>query len=487
MKRIRKLIFPLFIFLIFLSLVIFKDHFLSGIEPASDTITKKFIYYALQIGLWISGAHLLNVLTKIFFWDAIVAKTIRGTVPRLLTHFFSLIVYIITITFIIGSVFDRELTGVWATSGVMALILGFALRNMILDLFTGLAVNIEMPYKIGDWIEINTNNPKPDINGEVIDINWRATRLRDEEQRVVIIPNSLISTYIVTNYSQPRKSIRFETIVRLDSSVPVGKAKRIILAAAKEVLNQEGFYKDPEPNVVANETNEFGVEYKIRYWINPWKGIYPTSARDLINSSILKYLSFSGLKPSFPNENVYYSKSRDKIVETGSLEYKRKLLRQINLFNSLEEEELTELAGKIDEKTYSKGENLITVGDQGESMFILYEGLLEVRVNIENGSSHKVGEIYPGQFFGEMSLLTGEPRSATISAATDIVAFEIKREHVEDLFKKRPTIMEDISKVVALRTRENSEAIESISNMDDIDSMNSFAQNLLGKIKTFFY
>lgn len=483
----RKILFPLFIFSIFLTLLILKDYFLFGVEVGSLAITKKFIYYALQIGLWISGAHLLNVLTKIFFWDAIVAKTIRGTVPRLLTHFFSLIVYIIAIFIIIGSVFDRELTGVWATSGVMALILGFALRNMILDLFTGLAVNIEMPYKIGDWIEINTNNPKPDINGEVIDINWRATRLRDEEKRVVIIPNSLISTYIVTNYSQPRKSIRFENIVRLDSSVPVGKAKRIILAAVKEVLNHEGFYKDPEPTVMANETNEYGVEYKIRYWINPWKGIYPTSARDVINSSILKYLSFSGLKPSFPNENVFFAKSKDKGIETGSLEYKRRLLKQVNLFNSLEEQEITELVGKIDEKTYSKGENLITSGDEGESMFILYEGQLDVMVNVDNGASHKVGEIYPGQFFGEMSLLTGEPRSATISAATDIVAFEIKRQHVEDLFKKRPSIMEDISKVVALRTRENSEAIESFSHMDDIDSMNNFAQNLLGKIKTFFY
>lgn len=483
----RRILFPLFIFLVFLSLVIFKDNLLSGIDPGSELITKKFIYYALHIGVWISGAHLFNVLAKVLFWDGIFAKTIRGTVPRLLTHFFSLIVYAVAIMIVIGSVFNKELTGVWATSGVMALILGFALRNMILDLFTGLAVNIEMPYKIGDWIEINTNNPKPDINGEVIDINWRATRLRDEEKKVVIIPNSLMSSYIVTNYSQPRKSIRFETVVRLDSTVPVLKAKRIILAAVKEILSEKGFFTNPEPNVIANETNEYGIEYKIRYWIEPWKGIYPASARDVVNSSILKYLSFSGLKPSFPNENVYYAKSKNNLLEKGSLDYKRKLLKQVNLFNSLEEEEITELAGKINEKTYSKGENLITSGEEGKSMFILYEGLLDVIVNVDSGGSHKVGEIYPGQFFGEMSLLTGEPRSATINAATDIVAFEITREHVEELFKKRPTIMEDISKVVALRTRENTEAIESISHMDDIDSMNSFAQNLLGKIKTFFH
>ncbi|MGH7885700.1 MAG: mechanosensitive ion channel family protein [Thermodesulfobacteriota bacterium] len=246
-------------------LIFFKDVYLPVIENNISHQIKELIYYALQIGFWMSGAHLLIVLSKIFFWDGIFAKTIKGTVPRLLTHFFSLIVYVLAVMIIAGQVFKLELTGIWATSSVMALILGFALRNMILDLFTGLAVNIEMPYKIGNWIEVSINNSKPDISGQVIDINWRSTRLRDEERKIIIIPNSLISSYIISNYTQPDKPIRFETVIRLDNSIPVEKAKRIIQAAAKEALNNDGFFKEPEPSTIVNETNEFGVEYKVRY------------------------------------------------------------------------------------------------------------------------------------------------------------------------------------------------------------------------------
>lgn len=486
MKKFLNLAAPSLLFLIFVFLISFADSFLPGIEVASNKLFRNIVHYCIQIGFWISGAHLLNVLVKVFFWEGVFAKTIKGTVPRLLTHFFSLIVYVIALFIIIGKVFGQELTGIWATSGVMALVLGFALRNMILDLFTGLAVNIEMPYKIGDWIQIHTNTPKPDLNGQVIDINWRATRLRDEERKVIIIPNSLMSSYIISNFTQSNKRVRFETVVRLDNSITVEKAKRIIQSAAKQATNNDGFFKEPEPSVVVDATNEFGVVYKVRYWINPWKGIYPTNARDKVNASIIKNLSLLGLTPSFPGERIYYSSLEGITEETGTTEYKAKLLRKISLFNSLSEAEINDLAEKISEKSFAAKQNLMEIGEQGDSMFILSEGILDVMVKRDNESLQKVGEINPGEYFGEMSLLTGEPRSATVTAATDIVALEIKKDHVENLFKKRPSIMEDISNTVALRTRENTAAMDALMNAENVDSIDSFSNKILGKIKAFF-
>ena len=187
MRNLKKIIFPLFIFLIFLLLVIYDDYFINTEKLGDLRLLGDVLFYLVHIGLLISGAHLLNVFIRIFFWETLISKAIKGKVPRLLIHFFSLLVYLFAILIIINQIFDKSLTAIWATSGVLALVLGFALRNMILDLFTGLAVNIERPYQIGDWIEINTNNPKEDIAGQVIDINWRATRLRTEEEKIVII------------------------------------------------------------------------------------------------------------------------------------------------------------------------------------------------------------------------------------------------------------------------------------------------------------
>jgi len=485
MKNLTKLVPPLLAFLAFILLSIYYTALTGGISGGQAETVRMVAYYAVQIGFWITGAHLLNVLLKIFFWDTIVTRAISGKVPRLLIHFVSLVVYLMAIMAIVGYVFHKPLTGLWATSGVMALVLGFALRNMILDLFTGLAVNIERPYQIGDWIQLNMENPASQIYGEVIDINWRATRLKNEEEKVFIVSNSLLNNYVITNYTYPDKKIRFETQIHIDHSVPITRAKRIIKAAAKKVLKEKGFFTEPEPSIVISEINEFGIQYTTRYWIYPWKGVVPANARDQINSSILEYLAFSGLKPGFPKGEYRLARLTKDHHEHDSIEHRKEILRKVSLFDPLEEHELDEIVNKIQMKSYSEGEHVIQKGEEGESMFILSEGILEVSVNTENGSMHKVAEIDPGEFFGEMSLLTGEPRSATVTAFTSAVVYEIKKEHVEDLFRRKPSLLENISFIIAERRAENQMKLENISSQRQ-QSIDNFANNLLKKIRTFF-
>ena len=485
MRNINTIIFPLFIFLVFVFLVIYDDLFINSEKIQEIWILSDVLFYIVHIGLLASGAHLLNIFIKIFFWDGILAKTIKGKVPRLLIHFFALLVYLFTVLIIINQVFGKSLTGIWATSGVLALVLGFALRNMILDLFTGLAVNIEQPYKIGDWIEINTNNVKPDIAGQVIDINWRATRLRTEEEKTVIIPNSLLNEFVIFNYSSSDSKIRFETAIPIDYSVPIEQAKTILYTGAKKVLTDEGFFTEPEPNIIVSETNEFGIIYLVRYWINPWKGIYPTNARGVVNNSILDYMYLSGLRPSFPKEEVYYSRQLPRNIDFESSGFKKNIIKNVSLFNSLTEEERSELSGKIVQKSFDKGKTIIKMDEDGDSMFVLSEGLLDIRIGPDGSNSNKVGDIYPGNFFGEMSLLTGEKRSATITAVKDSIVFEIKKEHVKDIFRKNPEILKDITKLVAERREQN---INTLENPDISQQENSrnFAQNLLNRINSFF-
>lgn len=484
MKNIQKLFFPLLAFVLFSLLLLYYDSLAPVFRTHGSETALLVFNYVTQIGFWLTGAHLLNVLLRLYFWDGVLRRTIKGKVPRLLIHFFSLIVYLGAIMIIVGYVFNKPLTGIWATSGVMALVLGFALRNMILDLFTGLAVNIERPYQIGDWIEINMDNPEKKIYGEVIDINWRATRLKNEEERVIIVSNSLLNNYVITNYTHPGRKVRFETSLHLDHSVPVGRAKRIIKSAAKKVLKEQGFFTEPEPSVVITEVNEFGIQYTTRYYIYPWKGVVPTNARDKINSSILEALEFSGLKPAFPKNELYLARLGEKYHENDSMSQRLNILRKVSLFNPLTNAELAELSDNILSRNYAEGDIVIKKGDEGDSMFILSEGLLDVSLDPGNGSFQKVAEIHPGEFFGEMSLLTGEPRSATVTAATHALAYEIKKEHIEKLFRDKPLLMENVSYVVAERQAQNEMKLESmIKQQEAIDNL---ANGLLNKIRLFF-
>jgi len=486
MRNIHKIIFPLFVFLVFLILVIYDDYFIKGADVLQYKIFGEIIFYIVHIGLFFSAAHLFNVLLKIFFWDAIISQTIKGKVPRLLIHFFSLLVYLFTILIIVNQIFDKSFAGIWATSGVLALVLGFALRNMILDLFTGLAVNIEKPYQIGDWIEINTTNPKPDIAGQVIDINWRATRLRTEEEKIVIIPNSLLNEHIIFNYSSPDNKIRFETAIPIDYSVPIEQAKTILFSGARKVLTEEGFFTEPEPNIIVFETNEFGIIYLVRYWINPWRGIYPAMARGLVNNSILDYMYLSGLRPSYPKGEVYYSRQQPKTVDFESSDFKMNIIKNVSLFNSLTDEERSELSGKIVQKSFNEGKTVIKIDEEGDSMFVLSEGLLDIRIGQDGLSLKKVGDIYPGNFFGEMSLLTGEKRSATITAAKDSLVYEIKKEHVKEIFRKKPEILKDITRLVAERRTQNINALENLDSSSKAEDSSNFAHNLLNRCVQFF-
>lgn len=485
MENLKRLLFPFLAFIFFTFLLIYYESLASGVRSGGSENVLLVFNYAVQIGFWITGAHLLNVILRLYFWDSVVSRAVGGQVPRLLIHFFSLVIYLGSVMVIVGYVFGKPLTGIWATSGVMALVLGFALRNMILDLFTGLAVNIERPYQIGDWIEINMENPKKEIYGEVVDINWRATRLKNEEEKIIIISNSLLNNFVVTNYTNPGRKVRFETSIHVDHSVPVSRAKRIIKSAAKKVLKENGFFTEPEPSIVITDINEFGIQYTTRYYIYPWKGVVPTNARDKINSSILESLVFSGLKPAYPKGEFHLARLQEKLHDYDSIQQRINLLKKTSLFNTLEYEELQDLAGVISPRSYTEGEIIIRNGESGDSMFLLSEGLLEVSVDTENGSTHKVAEIMPGEYFGEMSLLTGEPRSATVTAATGAYAYEITKEHVEDLFRRKPSLIEHISNVVAERRAMNQMKMENIST-DRQQTIDSLADKLLNRIRMFF-
>ena len=485
MKTIRKLLFPLIIFAAFIYSLIYLEDLISQATNIDREFLPEIIHKLILIGFFLSAAYLFNKLLKVFFWDPIGSRTLQKKVPRLVIHFVSLIVYLIALAIILGYVFKKPLTGLWATSGVMALVLGFALRNMILDLFTGLAINIERPFQIGDWIQVNKDGSGPDIIGEIIDINWRATRLRNEEGKVFILSNSLLNDHIITNYSYNEKKVRFETYVHLDYEIPIEKAKTIMLSATKQILKENGFFTYPEPSVVAGELNEYGIKYTIRYFIKPWIGINPINARDRVNSSILGYLNFSGITPAYPKEELFYSKSLRSFSDSDTVQKRESLLHKISLFSALDKGEISEIAEKIEGKSYKKEYVLIKKGDSGDSMFLLSEGLLDVKISKDNGELYKVGEIAPGDYFGEMSLLTGEPRSATVICSTDAYVYEIKKQHVEQLFKNRPEILEDISKLIANRRAQTEEALESI-NKFQANNVDSFTQNLLNNIRKFF-
>ena len=178
---------PTLLFAAFAAGALFAPDLLDRIG-AGGLRLRELLGNGIHIGLWLSGAYLIVRLLNHLLWEGFVARLIERPVPRLLRDSLAIVVFLLAVAGIVGLEFGQPVIGIWATSGAIGIVLGIALRSIILDIFTGLAVNFDHSYRIGDWIEL-VERALPPIRGKVVEINWRTTRLETEDKRTMVVPN----------------------------------------------------------------------------------------------------------------------------------------------------------------------------------------------------------------------------------------------------------------------------------------------------------
>lgn len=436
----------------------------------------------LSSALWLAGAWLFIGLTNIVFWDRIVAPRLGGRVPRLLKDVFAALILVIAITTVLSVVFGLDVTGLWATSGVVGLVLGLALQSMISDVFSGIALNVDRPFRIGDWVQLY--HRKGEFTGEIVETSWRSTRLRRVDGTMVSLPNGQIAIYPIVNLTHPRQDSRFKLTFHLDFGVPSDRALRILHAGVKSA---EGVLTSPAPKVRINGASKSGVEYEIRYWLNPAK-VSPSKGRHRVMQSVLRHLHKAGLTLAYEKQDIFHAPMPQRQLDTR--DDREAIIGRVELFADLEPEELRQLASSVLLSRVPHGGEVVKSGEQGDSMYIVVEGLLEVFIPSGVGTAAiMVGRIEPGEFFGEMSLLTGEPRSATVRAATDVVAFEVRKADLEPLLRARHALASEIiAKVAERKVRSKARSEAHAASQVDVDAeAETLAAQLLGKVRRLFF
>jgi small-conductance mechanosensitive channel/CRP-like cAMP-binding protein len=483
------LVGPAVVLLLFVLGAVRTEDLLQQFGIAALSQARNLCSYGLRIGLWFSAAFFLNRVIAVLVWDGLVSRAIKGHVPRLLKDITAFLLYAIAATGVMAVVFQKPVTGFWATSGVVGIVLGVALRNIILDVFTGLAVNLDRPYSIGDWIMIvdNPGAPEGNLVGCVEEVNWRTTRLRTTDNNMLVVPNSVMGQKVVTNFMAPGEQSRFELDFTLDFGVPSERAIRVFTAAVKAVADTpEGPLSEPAPNARVTGITELGVQYRLRYWTVP-RLVSPAKARHTVITSVLHHLHQAGMTLAYPKQDTYHALMPKRQHEPEAAEDRRELLGRIAWFAALTADEVRGLAQALLPRRFAQGTVLLCEGDQGDSMFVLLEGFLEVFARSpRSGQDIKVGKLVPGDVYGEISLLTGEPRSATVRAVTDAVAYEIRKEHLEPVLKARPQAAEAITRIVAERRVATERALAEVAAPVPQEHVDSLAQTLLKKMRGFF-
>ncbi len=481
-SNLSRLKMPVLILLLLAAPALLWEDLVSGFGGDLIDSTLKVLRYSLSTALWLALAWLSVRLIDVLVWRGIVAPRLGGRVPRLLKDVVATIVFLIALSGILGVVFDLDVTGLWATSGVIGLVIGLALQSMIADVFSGIALNIDRPFKIGDWVRLHYRG-REHLIGEVIETNWRSTRLRTVDGLMLVVPNGQIATMLMANLTHPMERSRFTLKFCLDFGVPTDRALRILEAGARSA---EGVLTKPAPKVRVNGATRKGVEYEIRYWLIP-REVSPSKGRHRVGKTVLQHLHSAGLTLAYEKHDVYTAEMPARQLDTQA--DCTAIVQRVELFADLDETELASLCASLEAQQLPRGANVVAAGDEGDSMYIVVEGLLEVFATVPtmDGGELLVGNIQPGSFFGEMSLLTGEPRSATVRAATEVMLFEVRKENLLPLLEARPPLAAQITEKVAERKlrseRRRAEASEAEPTEQETQTL---AAQILGKMKRLF-
>lgn len=461
------------VFLFFILLYLFFNPILRKIGLGEFLPALTTLRYGIGALCWLTLAWLVNRILDIWFFRKIIGKGNEAHVPKLLKNVVTFAVYLLALIGIVSFLLKESVTGILATTSVLGIVLGLALQSLIQDFFAGIILNIDQPFKIGDYIEVESGEV-----GVVMDINWRSTRIQTVlDECILAIPNHKIFSSKIKNFSEPYPYYWQGIEICINHSVHPERAIRILRAA---VLSAEGIMSLPAPSVRMKDVTSQGIVYMVGYY-PPNRGRFVT-CRDAILQCIYNHLYHAGISFSIQKQEIYTSPLVERLEELQVDKYR--MMKRIDLFQVLTPDEQLHLGDGMHKVKAAEGESIIRQGESDNSMFILVEGLLSVYIKKEE-AEQRVARIYPGHFFGEMSLLTGEKRVATIKADVDAVLYELPLQAMEPVMKNRPELADEIAKVIASRKHDTMNQWQRERSKIDTKK-ESNEEELLKKIKKFF-
>jgi CRP-like cAMP-binding protein len=336
---------------------------------------------------------------------------------------------------------ETQLRGLLAGSGVLAIILGFAAQNLLSSVIAGLSLQIQRPYKVGDWLKVGDNY------GEVMEIRWGATRLRTNDAITLHIPNNEMVKQTIVNLTYPSRPHSMRLFIGAEYGVAPNRVKDALMRAT---LQAPGVEKHPPPQIFVSEYGESAIIYQIKFTMTTHSGYY--EARDAIYTNAWYEFRRQKINIPFPIRTLEIQRRRPRSAEEEHHQTKT-ILEAEPLFSCLTSEQLDDLIRGSRRVHFGRGEKIIEQGADGASMFVLLQGAAHVSVS-QNGTLLRVASLGMGDYFGEMSLLTGEKRTATVRAEEDCEVIEISKPAMASVLREAPECVTQLSELLAARKME---------------------------------
>jgi small-conductance mechanosensitive channel/CRP-like cAMP-binding protein len=325
-----------------------------------------------------------------------------------------------------------------ATTAVGAVVIGFALQDTLGNLFAGLAIQIEKPFRVGHWVTIGG------IDGIVSEVTWRATKIRTKAGNFVIVPNSVVGKDTITNYSEPTKDTRVEIEVGASYDTPPNEVKAVI----RQALQGEPLIApEPAAEVLLVDFAASALTYRVRVWTTDFAA--DERIRDRVRTRIYYAFRRRGISIPYPIQVQMEPDSAGAAAEDDAA--RARSFDGVAILAALTDGQRAELARASRSLLYPAGEAIVSEGDAGDSMFVLLRGEAAVTLSETHGN---VATLREGAFFGEMSLLTGDTRSATVTALTDCELLEVSADAFRRVVLSDAAIVERVAAAAETRRAE---------------------------------
>jgi small-conductance mechanosensitive channel/CRP-like cAMP-binding protein len=390
---------------------------------------------------------------------------------------------VIVVFIAVGKRAGFSVAGLITTSAVLTAVIGFSLQDTLGNVMGGLSVQMDKSIAVGDWVSLGPNMP----TGRVTEIRWRYTAIETRDWDTVIVPNGMLVKSTITILGR-RSGAPMETRRRLDFFVDFRTAPTEVIEAVETALRKDniaGAANEPQPNVVLMGYRDSYAHYQARYWLVDIERDDGTDSRVRVRIWFaLKRAGISMAIPATATFLTYETPERETRKASRELEQRLRALAKVDLFGGLTPELQRALADQLELAPYATGEAVTREGDRDDGLFIIVDGDAVVRIGL-NASQREVARLGAGQFFGEMSLMTGEARTATVIAATDLVCYRMSKAAFQQVLEKTPQIADQVAEVLAMRKSALTAARDERES-DRRKRMETAKQDLVSRIRGFF-
>jgi small-conductance mechanosensitive channel/CRP-like cAMP-binding protein len=444
-----------------------------GIEVAAD--------FLREASLILAGLALIRLTGQFLF--RVVLPLARFSPPRILEDLVVMAAYVVW-----GLVRMRlaglDLSGIVATSAVITAIVAFSVQDTLGNILGGLALELDSGFEIGDWIRVD------DVAGRVVDIRWRSVSIETRNWETVIVPNShMVRSKVVVLGRRSGHPVQLRRWVWFGVPLSAVPARVVsVVEAALKSATITNVAAEPAANCVLMEFDRGYARYAVRYWLTNIERDDPTDSA--VREHVLAALQRAGMRIAVPEGQVHLV-TEDKVHadEVAEREIRRRLdaVRSIDLFKELTDEERRRVASRLEPAPFAAGDLITRQGAVAHWLYVLAEGTATVALDAESGQRHEVAQLDAPTVFGEMGLLTGEPRHATVVARSGCECYRLRKAAFEEILLKRPELAERMSRILAQRQNNLDAKHRDLSSRPSgRNGAPRMSEEILAEIKRFF-